>query len=776
MAESEMVKTLLTIEGIVQGVGFRPFVARLARASGLRGTVQNALGAVRVVAIGPGDALDRFMAEIQRHPPPGSHIAGFHWETLPLDPKEPLPEGFRVIESSRQGEGIPMPSPDLALCDECLRELFTPGDPRTLNPFISCTHCGPRFSMIKRMPYDRETTSMAAFPLCPLCAGQYQNPEDRRFHAQTLCCNECGPRLCYHGRGAAGDETETMGGKALPLAIQALNQGEIVAVKGIGGYHLACLPTNKQAVAALRRLKGREHKPFAVMFETLASLSDYCDASPEEEALLLAPARPIVLLRRKESAISPLVYGASPYLGAFLPYTPLQHLLLCETGPLVMTSANSSSLPIIRDDDEMLRFWRAHPSLSGVLSHDRAILRRLDDSVAMVSLGQPAFLRRARGYVPQALPIPGALPVPQALPVLACGAQEKSTVCLAQGGYAYLSTELGELDSREVMAVYHETIQDMEGILGIAPALVVCDLHPGYASVRYAKSLGIPVLPVQHHHAHIASVMAEHALTAPILGVAFDGTGYGADGSLWGGEFLLATPTGFTRLGHLKSIPYLGGDPAVRQGWKSAACLLHDAGLPLPKSEEYALIQTALANHVNVYPSSSIGRMFDGVSAILGICQESHYGGQCAMELESAATGFAGEMSAATDAFPPAEPFPFSIHLEGGQLIADLAPAIRALYACREKGDAPGSLAFRFHLTIARLIAKMCGRLSAAHGIRQVALSGGVFQNRLLLTQTLPLLEEAGLTVFRNQQVPAGDGGLSLGQIYIGLHTGIRRE
>lgn len=776
MAESEMVKALLTIEGIVQGVGFRPFVARLAQAAGLRGTVQNALGAVRVVAIGPGEALDRFMSEIQRHPPPGSHIAGFHWETAAIDPKEPLPEGFRVIESSRQGEGLPMPSPDLALCDDCLRELFTPGDPRHLNPFISCTHCGPRFSMMRSMPYDRETTSMAAFPMCPFCTGQYQDPGDRRFHAQTLCCNECGPRLCYHGRGAAGDETETMGGKALPLAIQALKQGEIVAVKGIGGYHLACLPTNMQAVAALRRVKGREHKPFAVMFETLSSLSDYCDASPEEEALLRAPARPIVLLRRKQSAISPLVYGASHYLGAFLPYTPLQHLLLCETGPLVMTSANPSSLPIIKDDDEMLRFWRAQPSLNGVLSHDRAILRRLDDSVTMVCLGQTAFLRRARGYVPRALAISGALPMPQAMPVLACGAQEKSTICLAQSGYAYLSAELGELDSQESMTAYHETIRDMEGILGIAPALAVRDLHPGYASARYAKSLGIPVLPVQHHHAHIASVMAEHALTAPILGVAFDGTGYGEDGTLWGGEFLLATPTGFTRLGHLKSIPYLGWDASVRQGWKSAACLLHDAGLPLPKSNEYALIQTALANHVSVYPSSSMGRVFDGVSAILGICQESRYGGQCAMELESAATSFAGEMSEAADAFLPAEPFPFFIRLESGRLIADLAPAIRALYARREKGDAPGALAFRFHLTIARLIAEMCGRLSATHGIRQVALSGGVFQNRLLLAQTLPLLEEAGLTVFRNHQVPAGDGGLSLGQAYIGLHTGIGKE
>ncbi len=763
MAESQAVKGVFRIEGVVQGVGFRPFVARLAREMGMVGTVQNVLGHVAVEAAGNPEAVALFADALLTRPPAGSHISRFQRHIAPWPTETPLPEGFHILESdpaAGEDHALIMPSPDLALCDDCLRELFTPGNPRYRNPFISCTHCGPRFSIMASIPYDRDATAMAPFPLCPFCEGEYRDPENRRYHAQTVCCNQCGPTLFYEGPSGRTQGTEG----ALSAAVAALRAGQIVAVKGIGGYHLACSPFDPEAVKRLRALKGREQKPFAVMFETLAELQTHCHVSGEEETLLLSPARPIVLLRRKPSALAAEVYTTSPNLGAFLPYTPLQHLLLWEAGPLVMTSANVSALPILTEDEEILAFLARHPALSGVLGHDRTILRRQDDSVVLAVLGKPLFLRRARGYAPLPLPLPEG-----GQAVLACGPQEKSTVCLAREGCAYLSPEIGDLDTQEAEGDYRDTVQGLQRLLRLHPARAAQDLHPGYFSTAYAQSLGLPLVPVQHHHAHIASVMAEHGLRGPVLGVAFDGTGYGTNGALWGGEFLLAEGTGFARVGHLKAVPFFAGDESVRQGWKSAACLLWDAGATLAATPRLALVDAALAHGVHTVPCSSMGRVFDGVSALLGVCQESGYGGQCAIELENAATRYllrAGENANRL-------PLPFALTEESGPLVADLGPCLRELHAlcagdarvCREE------LAYRFHATVCHLIAEACARLGQKHGVRDVALSGGVFNNRLLLEGTVPLLESAGFTVYRNHLAPAGDGGVALGQAYLASLT-----
>ena len=754
MDQIQAVRAVIHIYGVVQGVGFRPFVARLAREHRMAGYVRNVMGHVVIEAAGSQDDLELFVRDIQARKPAGSQISRMDRHTQGMGSGENLPRGFAILESGETGEGPVMPTPDLAICGDCLRELYSPRNPRFGNPFISCTRCGPRFSIMRRIPYDRINTSMDGYPLCRLCAAQYADPEDRRYHAQTVCCNDCGPVLLYKDR-----DTRQEGGGATEMAAKALMRGEIIAVKGIGGYHFACSPFDEQAILRLRELKGREHKPFAVMFPGLDALKAYCHVSLPEEDLLTGSPRPIVLLQRRDSLISPNVYTSSPYIGAFLPYTPLQHLILDKTGPLIMTSANVTSLPIIKDDEEMLAFFREHEALGGVMYHDREIKRRLDDSVAAVILGEARLIRRARGYVPMSFPLAAGGPA-----LLACGSQEKNTVCLYRDGFAYPFAETGGLFCREALDIYRDTVADMQELMHIAPELAVCDMHPGYESTQYAKSLGIPVLEVQHHHAHIASVMAEHGLADTVIGVAFDGTGYGTDNTVWGGEFLIVSPEGFTRVGHIKAEAFLGGDESVRQGWKSAACLMRGAGLGIGSDSRHALVRAALAHGVNTIRSSSMGRIFDAVSSILGICHESRYDGQCAIDLENAA--------ARHTAFSSVEqgPFPFDLKEEDGLLIADLAPCIREICALKERGGDACALAWRFHITVRDLIIAMCGELFKRYGIRKTALSGGVFQNRILVESTVPKLEQAGFEVYLNRNVPAGDGGISLGQAYVGLH------
>lgn len=740
MAARQTVKAYIRAYGVVQGVGFRPFVAKLAQECGIRGSVQNRQGHVLIEAVGTAESIAAMTHAISLRPPAAAAVIRVTREDAPGD--FAMPDAFVIVPSEQDGEGPLMPSPDLAICGDCLKELFTPGDPRYLNPFISCTHCGPRFSIMWQMPYDRESITMDTFAMCPLCQGQYRNITDRRFHAQTVCCNACGPALAYQSR---------KGSQGLDGAVLDIKANQIVAVKGIGGYHLACSPFDAAAVARLRLLKGREDKAFAVMFETLEQVRAVCHVSAGEEALLTSAARPIVLLKRKPCGIASNVYGKSPYLGVFLPYTPLQYLLLKQTGPLIMTSANVSSLPIIKDDAEMAAFFEKHSEVMGVLSHDREILRRLDDSVVMEVLGQPLLLRRARGYAPLPLVLAGAQK-----PFMALGAQEKNALCLLKDGFAYLSQETGDLDTEQVQAFYQDTADDLQRLLRLRPEKVVCDKHPGYFTSAWAQTLELPVLAVQHHHAHIASVMAEHGLSDKVIGVAFDGTGYGDDGTIWGGEFLLASKDGYSREGHLKTVPFLGGDQSVRQASTSAFCLMADAGI---KTDDPAgkLVQAAVNAGVNVIGSSSMGRVFDAVSAMTNICQTSRYGGQAAVELENAAARAQGESG----------PFPYDINEQDGCLIADLAPTVREIYDL--KTQSAEAVAYGFHVTIAHLIRDMCLRLSKKHGVDKVALGGGVFQNRLLLELTVPMLQSAGLTVFRNLAVPPGDGGLALGQAQIAL-------
>ncbi len=748
MAHGAAIKTEgLRVSGVVQGVGFRPYVARLARKHALSGSVRNAGGEVYIKVRGDETAVSRFVEELKGNPPAGSFIRSM--ERIACDEPLPTTDGF-IIEASESASNVFMPGPDIAVCKDCLNELFTQGNPRFYNPFISCTYCGPRFSILKELPYDRKSTSMESFPMCALCDREYHEEQDRRFHAQTVCCNECGPKLV--GRNKDGKQQD--GDAALHYAAELINDGKIVAIKGIGGYHLACSAESEDAVTRLRALKGRECKPFAVMFQKLADIKAYCSVSKDEEALLASPARPIVLLNRtQEGAIAKGVYGLSRYIGAFLPYTPLQHLLFQETGPLVMTSANPSGLPIFHRDEDMLAFFEVHGELDYVLTHDRAIERMLDDSVVAVVDGGPQFIRRARGYVP----LPVAERKDSGHSVLALGPHQKSNVCIYNGGQFYQSTELGDLDTREMILSYEKTVADIQRMLRATPTHAVCDLHPDYASTRYAKNLGLPLYEIQHHFAHTASVMAEHGKTVPVIGVSFDGTGYGTDGTVWGGEFLLASPYGFTRAGYIKPAGYLGGDASIKQGWKSAACLQYAAGLSLEDARG-SVVEAALKNYVNAIRSSSMGRVFDAVSSILGICHESTYEGQCAIELEAAAAQHVGE----------AKPLAYEITELEGKLLIDLAPAIRELVAERDRGVPSVRLARRFHATVAALIQEACCKLRERTEINEVALSGGVFHNRILLTESTKLLTDAGFSVLTNRAVPPGDGGISLGQAYVG--------
>jgi len=755
-------KASLTIDGVVQGVGFRPFISRTARELGLGGNVRNEGGHVVVVAFGAKDTLLHLIETIETNAPKASKIVRIDRVLTPLPIDETTPDHFS-IRPSGQATGTVLPTPDIAMCDDCLRELFTPGDARFHNPFISCAQCGPRYTILKQLPYDRQNTAMEGFPQCDLCAAQYKNPADRRYHAQTVCCNHCGPELRWHGRL---DTLEATGSDALARAEQALVKGDIIAIKGIGGYHFACDATRGDTVTALRTLKGRESKPFAVMFSNLETLQNHCIANLQEQTLLTGPERPIVLLpQRSGMGIAKEVYTTSPYLGAFLPYTPLQHLLLRTISPLVMTSANPSSLPILIDDAEMLHFVTDHKCCAGVLYHNRDILRRLDDSVVSAVFGGTQFARRARGYVP--LPIP--IEKEDTLTVLALGAQQKNTICLSKGGQMYPSTEIGDLDQMETMAIYQDTIAEMETLLDIRPEIAVCDLHPEYESTRYAQEIGLPVLEVQHHFAHIASVLAEWGKTEPVIGVAFDGTGYGLDGTVWGGEFLIASPQGFTRVGHLKPIRFVGSDQSVRQGWKSAACILADAGLlNVTDDERYPALKAALDSGYNVIRSSSMGRMFDAVSSILGICHESTYEGQCAIELENAAACVQPDDTIAG--------FPFHLQIEATGVVAHLAACFQQLMERRNAGEERNLLAMQFHFTICQLIVDTCVMLREQYGLTTVALSGGVFHNRILLTHLIPMLEQAGFKTLMNRLVPPGDGGISLGQAYIARNVHGNRE
>jgi hydrogenase maturation protein HypF len=704
----------IRVTGVVQGVGFRPFVYGLARRRGIGGFVLNDGSGVLVEAEGEVAALDAFTAGLRAEAPPLARVDGV--ETAPLPALGET--GFRILASAPTGRSALIPA-DVATCEDCLRELFDPDDRRYRYPFTNCTQCGPRFTIVRGVPYDRPLTTMAGFPLCDDCRREYEDPLDRRFHAEPVCCPVCGPAL------------------SLPLerAVELLRGGAILAVKGLGGYHLACDAANERAVGRLRARKLREDKPFAVM---TAAPGELGELAPGELELLHARERPIVIVRRRSDArAAPSVAPGTQWLGLLLPYTPLHHLLLHDFGgPLVLTSGNRSDEPIAYADDE------ARERLGGIadafLAHDRPIHRRCEDSV----LRRQFPIRRSRGYVPAALPLPRAARGP----LLAVGAELKSTFCVVRGRNAFLSAHLGDLDGEEAYRAFHHDLALYLDMLDVRPETIAHDLHPEYLATKWALEQDAELVGVQHHHAHAAACLAEHGETSPALALVFDGTGYGTDGTLWGGELLRCDLAGFERLAHLAPVPLPGGEAAIRQPWRTAAAYLEQAHRPVPWSR-WAEVRASLA--VNAPLSSGMGRLFDAVAALLGVREEVSYEGQAAIELEQ----LAGDTAA--------EPYAWRFG-DGAALVATVHDDLSA-------GRARAEIAAAFHESVAAGAAAACVE---AAGARAVVLSGGSFQNLRLLASTRARLEAAGFRVLSHRLVPPNDGGISYGQAAVAATRG----
>ncbi|MFJ4184029.1 carbamoyltransferase HypF [Kitasatospora sp. NPDC089509] len=757
----------VAVRGLVQGVGFRPFVFALAGELGLDGSVTNTGEGVLAEVEGSPAALDAFCHRLAADAPPLARVASVEHAPLAATGTP----GFTITPSRTDGPRATLIPPDVATCADCLAELIDPADRRHRHPFISCTNCGPRHTIVTGLPYDRGNTTMAGFPMCPDCAREYADPADRRFHAQPVACHACGPRLTLTVSGQDALDGEDALGEARRL----LADGAVLAVKGIGGYHLACDARDTAAVALLRRRKRRGDKPFAVMARDLATVEQLRPLGPVERELLTGPVRPIVLLRRPGgfAAELPAVAPGSPDLGVLLPYTPLHHLLLAAPGPdlLVMTSANLSGEPIVTDDRQALTALA--PLVDGWLSHDRPIHVPCEDSVVRVVDGELLPLRRSRGYAP--LPLP--LPVP-VRPVLAVGGDLKNAFALARDGYAWLSGHIGDMDDLATLRAFDRAVEQLGTVSGVRPDLLVADRHPGYRSVRHAErtAAGRPLRRVQHHHAHIAAVLAEHGLDGgrPVLGVAFDGTGYGEDGAIWGGEVLLADYDGFRRLAHLGYVPLPGGDAAVRRPYRTALAHLRAAGLPwaagLPPvracpEEELRLLESQLARGLNCVPTSSMGRLFDAVSSLAGICHRAGYEAQAAIELEAAAVEFG-----------PAAGYDFGLDARRDGWTADPGPVLAGVVADVTAGAPVGLVAARFHTAVADLVRRICAVVRDRHGTGTVALSGGVFANALLSSACARGLGEDGFTVLRHRRVPPNDGGLALGQLMVAGRSSAARE
>ncbi len=743
----------LTVLGAVQGVGFRPFVAALACELGITGTVQNNGGIVTIFAEGTQKAMERFVHRLFSNPPTGALVLDVRTREIPA---KGLAD-FRILPSVCRSQEIPVFPPDLPLCGRCLEEMKNPKDRRYAYPLISCTSCGPRYSILESLPYDRENTTMQEFPLCPQCREEYMGGSRRR-HAQTVSCHDCGPQMVFWD----GKE-EFHGRKAMERAARLIQSGGVLALKGIGGYQLACLPWREKSVLRLREYKRREKKPLAVMVPTLDTARELCDIREEEERLLASPARPIVLMREKrgESRFPALVSGESRFLGLFLPYTGVHQMLTDACGPLVMTSANQSGEPMITEDKTMLS---AMQGLDGVLYHQRRILRPLDDSVVQVAAGNPQLVRRSRGYVP----LPLWLSKRAQAPVLAMGGDLKACFSLLAGDRAYLSQYFGDMEHYGVARIYERELVSMQRIFGIRPARIACDLHPGYHTSALAEKLAeeqkLPLVKIQHHHAHIASVMAEHAL-ASCIGVAFDGTGYGTDGTVWGGEFLYCRGAEFSRLACLKPIPLCGGDASAKDA--SLTALSYRAAYGLSSGDSrFPAVQAALAHKIHTVPSSSMGRLFDTVSALLGVRAYNSYEGECAAALENAAAAAVREGESPL-------PLSFSISRKNGMFLADAGEMIRRLAG----GGVPvPAAALGFHEAAARMVCELCARIRETTGEEKVALGGGVFANRLLAGRVLALLKQAGFAVYLNRQAPCNDGGISLGQAWLAMQGGSRES
>ena len=775
--KSKRITKKIKVFGIVQGVGFRPLVYRIAKKYEIFGSVRNVGGYVEICVQAIPEKIALFLQELN------SDVTG-GYEIIKLEAHE-LPQSdfkdFKIIGSG-DSEEISLLPPDLPVCPSCLKELSEEKDRRFMNPFISCMSCGPRYTILEELPYDRVNTTMRDFSMCPSCQIEYTTPVDRRFHAQTISCNNCGPYLIlrddtnYDGtylKEAVQQKLEYTLQVALERSIAILKQGGILAVKGIGGYHLACSPFIEETVQTLRKLKGREEKPFAVMFESIVSIREHCIVSEEEKILLESRARPIVLLTMHKDTLAPSTNRGNIYCGCFLPYTPLQQLLIKACGPLIMTSANLSDQPIIREDEVMLSL--NSPYLNGVLYNMRRIVRSVDDSVAKVIDGKPQLIRRSRGYVPYPVflaeePEPEVNQSNKLIPknvwinrsIFAAGGDLKAAFCLYQQGNAVVSQYFGDLEEVTIMEEYKKSVGDLSRLLKVAPTLAVCDMHPNYFSSAFTKALNIPVLEVQHHHAHIASVMAEHDLKGRVIGIAFDGTGYGTDGNIWGGEFLICEEDRFLRAAHLVNTPLLGGDESMRDAKKTATCYLLHNGLEEYTSDDRSkVIKAALEHNINTVLSSSMGRLFDAVASILDIQQINRYEGECATYLEREA------VLAKKNNVKPEELF-FAIREESEIIEIDPESLLKELCRLRENAGT-SALALGFHYALAEVVSKVCERLREKYQTNTIALSGGVFQNTILTEQTLRMLKNRGFDVFMNLAVPPNDGGISLGQTYLGL-------
>jgi hydrogenase maturation protein HypF len=752
----------IEVNGIVQGVGFRPFIYNLALRHGLKGEVSNTTAGVAIVVEGPADHIDAFTADISAAPPPLAHVVEVSRRAIPVTGYA----AFTIVQSKVDTASSTLISPDVSICDDCRKELFDPNDRRYRYPFINCTNCGPRYTIIDGIPYDRPKTSMKHFEMCPQCQEEYDNPQNRRFHAQPNACPVCGPHVSLLDR----NRNPVDGADPIRETASRLRQGRIIAIKGLGGFHLAVDAVNAAAVRRLRSKKQREEKPFALMTTDIAQIRPFALFDAAEKRLLTSIQRPIVLLRKRES--NPIAVDVAPrnrYFGVMLPYTPLHYLLLDQGfTALVMTSGNLSEEPIAIDNEDAFR--RLSAIADYFLVHNRDIYLRSDDSIVRCAAGETRLIRRSRGFVPAPIFLRRKVPA-----VLACGAELKNTICLTRGNQAFLSQHIGDLENTATEDFFRLTSRHMQRILKIEPELLAYDLHPDYLSTRWAlEQEGVQKTAVQHHHAHVVSAMAENRIDGPVIGLAFDGTGYGSDGAIWGGEVLVADEQTFDRAAHFAYLPMPGSTAAIKQPWRMGLSYLYAAygdelvDLPLPflrciDGERTAIILEMIKKRINAPLTSSLGRLFDGVAALAGLRNEVAFEGQAAMELE---------MMAASTA-----EYAYDWHWSFGTPVQiPTAPIIRAVVEDLLQGTSTALISARFHLSLVRLFTDLCDHLRRDTGLRRVVLSGGVFQNAILLVGLVRALEDNKFKVYTHKQVPTNDGGLSLGQAIIAAAIATRSQ
>ncbi len=751
MADRAHQRLRLVIRGAVQGVGFRPFVYRLAGELNLPGWVSNSAGGVFTEVEGDPVVLEKFLARLQNETPPRAHIQSIDHTLLDTVGYD----GFEIRESDSSGEKIAAVLPDIATCPECLAEIFDPKNRRHRYPFTNCTNCGPRYSIIESLPYDRPNTTMRGFTMCPECQSEYDDPSDRRFHAQPNACPVCGPRVELWNSDGVCVATN---GDAIAKVVEAIRGGAVVALKGIGGFHLVVDARNDEAIQRLRERKHRDEKPLALMYPTVEMVTLHCMVSDTEKRLLESPETPIVLLERfPDAPVAGSIAPGNPYIGAMLPYTPLHHILMRDLGtPVVATSGNLSEEPICIDEKDVLERLGAIADL--FLVHNRPITRHVDDSVTRVVSERVMVLRRARGYAP----LPVLLSKPSKGTTLAVGGHLKNTVALAVGDHVFLSQHVGDMSTQAAFGAFERITADLQRLYDVTADRVVCDSHPDYKTTRYATGLSAKSMTVQHHFAHVFSCMAENELEPPILGISWDGTGYGDDGTVWGGEFLKVTPDSLERAGHLRTFRLPGGEKAIREPRRAALGLLHeifgddvfDMDIVRPvhtfSQKDRQVLQTMLNKNLNSPVTSSAGRLFDAVASIIGIRHEANYEGQAAMELEFALSGARTK-----------ESYTFEMIEEDGRIIADWESMIRGVLDDLGKSVAPSVISARFHNTLAEIIDWTAIEL----GEPRVVLTGGCFQNRYLAEEVILRLRTSGLKPYWHQRIPTNDGGIALGQI-----------